>query len=229
MGLQKTQVKISFYNIKNAFPFALPSSMQQGVMYLFGLLVAPFVNALGVAGSASYSVIMRVYSFNTAIYQNSARAVSNYSAQCVGSNQQEKLKKGVFVGFLQGVAFLSPLLLTCVFFPQAVCSLFLKPDASALTKEYSYLFCRAFLPLLYFNLICNLFHSFFRGVKAMSHLFLTTAFASVSRYIFTLCLIPGGGIRGFYLAWVLSWILEACLCILLFYLGKWKPKHQNFA
>jgi len=224
LGADKEKAKISFYYIKNAFPFSLPSSFQQGVMYLSSMLISPLVNRLGVAGSASYSVVAQVYNFNAAIYQNSARAVSNYSAQCMGSKQIEKVKKGVYVGFLQGIAFLTPFLLVCVLLPKPVCSLFFKENTMQLTKEFSYLFCEKYLPFLYFNVICNLFHALFRGVKATTHLFCTTFFASIMRYIFSVSLIPGMGISGFYLGWVLSWITESVLCIALFFIGKWKPR-----
>lgn len=226
LGVNKEKVKISFYNIKNSLPFAIPNAFQQIMIYIAGFLLSPLVNNLGVSASASYAVVLQIYNFNAAVYQNSARAVSNYSAQCVGKHQVEKIKKGVGTGLLQGFAFLTPFLLFCSLCPEWICSLFFKADATAQVKEYSYLFAQKFLPFLYFNVICNLFHALFRGVKATSHLFFSTFFAAVVRYVVSLILTQSLGIVGFYLGWVISWIAEAFLNISLFYIGKWKPKKE---
>ena len=192
-------------------------------MYLVGLLVSPLVNGMGVSATASYSVVSHIYNLVANVYQNATRTVSNYSAQCVGSKQYGKIRKGVGVGLLQGFAFGTPFILGCVFFREAVCGIFLKADASALVKEYSYAFCKVYLPFIYFNIVNNLFHALYRGVKAMGHLFFTSLLGAVSRLICSVALIPKMGMEGFYLGWVLSWIIEAVITTVLYFMGKWKP------
>ncbi|MBQ8323103.1 MAG: hypothetical protein IJX91_03970 [Clostridia bacterium] len=223
MGVPAGKVKLGFKYIKNAMPFSLPNMAQQAVMYFASLALSPLVNGLGVSASASYSVVTRVYDLNTSVYNNSTRAVSNYSAQCVGQKKYDKIKKGVFVGLLQSTAFATPFILLCVIFREPVCSLFFKSDADALTKEYAYLFARQYLPFIYLQLVCNLFHGLFRGVKATGHLFSTTLVGAVSRYLLSLLLIPSMGMSGFYLGWVLSWAVETVLSVVLFFLDGWNP------
>ena len=216
-------VRLKFSYLKNAVPYALPNMAQQAVMYAVSLLTSPLVNGMGISATASYSVVSHIYNFIASVYQNSARTVSTYSAQCVGSKQYEKIKKGVGVGLLQGLAFATPFILGCAVFHEAVCGIFLKSDASALVKEYSYAFCKIYLPLIYFNVLNNLLHALYRGVKAMGHLFWMTLLGSAVKLIFSVAFIEQLGMEGIYLSWVISWLLEAILTTVLFFIGGWKP------
>jgi Na+-driven multidrug efflux pump len=216
--------KMSLSLMKPALPYALPNSFQQASMYLVGFLISPLVNNMGVEATASYAVVMRIFNLIASVYQNSSKCVSNYVAQCVGAKEVGKIKKSVFVGLLQNVLFSLPFLLTTILFYKSVCGLFFKADASALTKQYTYDFVRRYLPFIFFNIVCNLFHGFYRGAKANAHLFFMTLFASIVQYVCALSLIPSMGMYGFYLAWVISWIAEAIVNVVLFLLGKWMPK-----
>ncbi len=227
IGVDKEKVKLGIKYIKNASPFALPNMFQQAVMYFASLAISPLVNGLGVSATASYSVVMRVYELNTSVYHNSTRASTNYAAQCAGQKEYSKIKKGVFVGLLQSVLLTTPFVLACVIFHEPVCSLFFKADADVLTKEYAYLFARQYLPFVYLQLVCNLFHGLFRGVKATGHLFATSFTGAAAQYLFVSLLIPSMGMSGFYLGWILSWAVEAVLCFVLFFLGGWNPAHTT--
>lgn len=220
-------IRLRFSYLKNTLPYSLPSMAQQVVMYLAGLFISPLINGMGVEAIASYSVATHLNSFIASVYQNSGRTLSNYASQCVGTKQYSKIKKGVWVGLLQGVVFSTPFLLACVIFNEEVCGIFLKADASALVKEYSYAFARNYLPFCYFNFINNLFHSFYRGVKAMGHLLVTTLCGSIVVLIASRLLIPQIGMYGFYWGLVLSWIAEALLTTILYLLGKWMPEEAN--
>ena len=226
LGVHKERVQISFACLKNSVPYALPNMLQQMSMYFASLAISPMVNGLGPAATASYSVSLRVYDIVAAVYQNSARCISNYSAQCVGKNNCEKIRKGVFVGLIQGIAFATPFILAFALFHEPLCSLFLKADASALTKEYVYAFCKYYLPFIYFNLVCNLFHGLYRGTKATGYLFASTLTGAFSRLVYSALLIPSMGMYGFFLGWLLSWVTESVFTVLLFFFGKWNPGNQ---
>lgn len=224
VGKEKTEVKFSY--VKKAFPYALPNTLQQTLMYLAGLAVSPIVNGLGVAASASYAVVTSVQNISAQVYQNSSRCVANYTAQCVGEKEYGKIKRGVFAGLLQSVAFGFPFIVGCTLLAKPVCGLFFKANADALTKEYSYLFVERYLPFIFFNLICNLFHALFKGVKAPVHLISGTFVATASRIGLSYLLLKKG-IEGFYLAWVLSWIIEAAFVVALYFIGFWRPDRKK--
>jgi putative MATE family efflux protein len=224
MGADQEKTQISLRLLKRTFPFSVPNTAQQTVMYLATLLVSPLVNGLGVSATASYAVVLQVFNFVNSVYCQSSRSFTNYTAQCVGKGQTENIKKGVGAGLLQSVGFTLPFMLIACLLHKPVCSLFLKADASIETVEYSYIFCTNYLPFILFNSVNNIFHGLFRGSKATAHLFSTTCFGALTRFVASFILIHFYGMEGFFLGWAISWVLEAILCVTLYFIGKWKPK-----
>lgn len=227
MGVEKERVKIGFSYVKDSFAYSIPNMFQQAVMYFSGFLISPLVNGIGKEASASYSVVFRIYEVNASVYQNSARALSNYSAQCVGTEKYDRIKRGVRAGLLQGILFLLPFVLVCSIFNEPVCSIFFKSDASTEARRYAYTFTRKYLPFIYANLLCNLFHALFRGVKSTGYLVSSTVLASVVRYVASLLLIAKFGMNGFFAGWVISWFVEAIYALILYFIGKWNPARKK--
>lgn len=218
------KISISLNSVKDTFGYSLPNSFQQISMYIGTLLLSPLINKLGVEASASYLVCLKICNLCQDVYVGAAKSISSYSSQCLGHNEPEKLKKGLWVGILYNVIYVTPFVLVCIIFYKFVCGLFLTESATPLTIQYSHEFVKYYLPFLYFHLLTNAFHAFFRGVKAMGHLYFTTTFATVMRYVLSLILINKLAYAGFYIGWVSSWVLEVMLIFFLYKLGKWKPK-----
>ncbi len=218
----KEKTVLAFGETKQIFSFALPTSFQQGVMYLASLLLSPMVNALGPAAAASYSVTHRIFEFNSAMFYNSSRAVGSYTAQCVGAGKYDKINKGIGVGLVQALAFLLPVLALCLIFPEQLVGLFSKSgDGDSL--GFSLFFVRVCLPFAVFHCVDNLFHHLYRGVKRMGLLLISTGFASLVRIVAGFLLTPYFGMEGFYVAWAISWVLEAVLNGGIYLFGLWVP------
>ena len=227
MNCKKTKEKFNVESIKKSFSYAIPVTVQQTTMYFASLAISPLVNGIGSAATAAYSVIMRIYDINASIYQNSAKTISNYSAQCVGAKKYHLLNKGLIVGLIQGILFLSPVLIVSVLFPKDICSAFFPKGYSGEGLDFSVLFVRFYLPFILFNVINNLFHAFFRTRKFMNILLSATIIGSVTRIIFSIVLVKYQGISGVYLGWVISWIIEAIYNITIFFAGKWRKKFKE--
>ena len=222
MGILKVKVRFDPDVLKKISAYALPVSAQQLIMYIAGLAISPMVNGIGSAASAAYTVVMQLYNLNSAIYQNSAKTLSNYTAQCVGAGKTNQLKKGVRVGFIQGVVFLFFPLLVCMLMAKQVCSLFFPSGYTGEGLDYAVTFVRLYLPFIVFNLINNLFHAFYRGTASMKLLVLLTTLGAISRILYSVLLVGSLGMTGIYLSWVLSWITEAIVALLSYYKGAWK-------
>ncbi|MBO5059864.1 MAG: hypothetical protein J6C82_03010 [Clostridia bacterium] len=229
LGVEKHRVSFDIKVFKESFPYSVPTMLQQMVMYFATLLIAPMVNAIGSAATASYVVVQKVYDLNAGVYQNSAKSVSNYTAQSVGARRFKNLKKGVKVGFIQGVVLLSPMLLGCVFFAEPVCKLFFPKNGGAEALEYSLIFSRIYLPFIYINVINNLFHAFFRGTASMKLLFTSTAIGAVSRLIFTALFVEKFAMSGVFIGWVISWAVEAVFAVAMYLSGRWKKNIKGYS
>lgn len=227
LNVSNFKFKFNFETVKKSFGFSLPVMIQQTIMYTSSLIISPIVNALESSAIAAYNVDLKIYDINAGIYQNSSKSLMNYTAQCVGAKKFNNLKKGVFVGFVQGMSFLLPFLLLCVCLSSKFCKVFFPSDYTGEALDMSIKFVRFFLPFIIFNVINNLFHAFFRGIKAMNFLLLFTIIGAVSRVCATLIFSHYYRMDGVYLGWVTSWICEAVPVVILYFSGVWKKRLKN--
>lgn len=228
MRVEKERVKIGFSPLKAAALYVIPTMIQQGILYIPDVAISPVVNGIGTQALAGYAVASTVMNFCITVFQNSTKVVGNYVAQCVGEKKYDKIDKGVGAGLMQSTLLSLPFLLAGVFFAEGLCSLFLEKDASALTKEYAYLFCRRYMPFVWFSLVDNLFHALYRGSKASAHLLSATCVGATSKIVLAYAL-QSRGIRGYYLAIVLAWAIEAAFAVTLYFLGRWRPERRERA
>lgn len=226
LGVGKEPVRLDLKTIREPFAVGGMNMLQQMVLYLSSLLISPIVNGLGSSATAGYVIARRVYNINTGIYQNSAKTVSNHTAQCIGAGKVKRVKKGLYVGWVQGMLLFVPVLLLCVIFAEQTCGFFLSQDGDATALKYGVLFVRFFLPFTVLDMLNNLFHAFFRGTSSMKLLFLSSTIGAVSHLVLTY-LLRQMGMTGIYLAWVLSWVLEALFAVSVYLAGRWK-KHCGY-
>ncbi len=225
LGCGNYKVRFSMQYTKETLSFGIPSTLQQICMYVASLLVSPIVNAVGASATAAYSIALQIYNISAGVYQNSAKTVTNYTAQCMGAGKKEALPKGVRVGLLQGFLFLLPFLSLSVIFAPSLCRAFFSGDYAGDALSFAVIFVRQYMPFIVFNMINNLFHSFFRGIKATRLLLFFTALGAVTRIVASLILSKMYGLHGVYAAWVISWIVEA-IWVILVYLKKYGQGRQ---
>ena len=223
MGVADGKFSAKAQEFGESFAYSMPNMAQQMVMYLSSLLLSPLVNGLGKEAPAAYSVALTIFNLIGAVYSNSSKALSNYAAQCMGVKKYDRIKKGLGAGAIQGLAFSLPFLLVCAIFPQQVCSLFFKEDASEITKNYAVLFARVYAPMMILYGTNNLFHALFRGTKASVCLFTSTLWGATVRYAASALFIAKYGMNGFYLGWAISWAAEAVYAVILYLTNAWSP------
>ena len=92
---------------------------------------------------------------------------------------------------------------------------------------YSIIFVRFFLPINVFNVVNNLFHSFYRGCACMRLLVVLTFTGAFSRVIFTYIFAYFYGFYGVFTGWAMSWICEAILAFIIYFKGVWEKEIQK--
>ena len=203
--------------------YSLPACMQQMAMYLSGLLVTPNINVLGAAATTGYSVAMRFQDLTAQSYQNSSKALSVYTAQCIGAGKEERIPRGILWGLVQGVFLMLPFVAVSVIWAEPIAALFFREGFSGESMAIAVRFARYFLPLIYINMLNNLGHAFLRGMGSMKLLLISTVVGSIARVIATKLLAPSMGIEGVYWGLVISWAVEAVFFLLLFLLRYRTP------
>ena len=224
MGVDKYRIKFAIKPLKNSLVYSVPAMIQQMLMYFASVVISPMVNAIGSSASAAYVICLRVYDVNATIYQNSSKTLSNYAAQSIGAGKYENIKRGLRVGFLQGAVFVLPVLIATVIFARGFCSVFLPSGSTGEGLEMAVVFARYCMPFILFNMVNNLFHSFYRGVAAMRFLVAATFIGAFSRIIATYILVKFFAMNGVYLGWAISWAVECLFSLGVYFTGAWKSR-----
>ena len=89
------------------------------------------------------------------------------------------------MGLIQGLLYLFVPLFISVIFAKDICASFFPKGYMGMALTYSIIFVRFFLPVNAFNVVNNLFHSFYRGCACMRLLVILTFTGALSRVIFT--------------------------------------------
>ena len=224
MGVQKEKTPFCFGVIRETGKYSLSTMTQQSIMFFAGMILSPMINNIGSAVSASYTVTLRIFDINQAIYVNSSKTVGNYTAQCYGAKKYHLLKRGVRVGVVQSLVLVLPVILACCLFAKSVTGLFYREDADPISVQYTIEFLRYCLPFLFINVFANLFHNFFRGIGRMKALLIMTFAGSAARILISWLLIRPFGIYGYYVGWVMSWVFDAAVGAGIYFFGKWRKQ-----
>jgi len=212
----------NFKKFAKILHYSLPTAFQQLIMSGATFLISPVINGLGSDASASWAVILSIYEISACIYTDASRTVSSYTAQSIGAKKYQNIKKGVKVGFIQGFVFLSVPLVFSIVFAKDICSLFFPKGYTGMALTYSIIFVRFFLPINAFNVVNNLFHSFYRGCALMRFLVILTFVGAFSRVVFTYIFAYLYGMYGVYTGWALSWVCEAIVALVIYFSEIWE-------
>lgn len=211
--------------LSESWSYSFPTMLQQSVMYMCTAFVSPLTNKCGAAAIAGYTIGMRLYDLNAAIYQNSNKTIGNFIAQCMGAKKYQLINDGIKVCLVQTPLFLLPFLLFTVFGSGFISDIFLDESDSI---YYSSVFMKYCMPFVIFNVINNFLHAIFRSVGSGRILVVSTVIYSVSRFAYSYIFYGIFDMYGIYLAIILSWITEAVFGLCVYFSGKWKNDDLNF-
>lgn len=208
---------------RKSLPYALPSTLQQGLIYVSNTAITPLVNANGFTATAAFSVSRKYYDLMASIYQNSTKVMANFTSQCTGNGRYDRIRGSVPIILRQSTLFVLPLLAVCVLFPTFMASLFFNAETPAESYALAAPFLRFFLPFILFNLVNNLFHALLKGLKSTRLLMLSSLVGCITYVAAGYALEALWGLYGIYAAMALSWITEAIFAIGVYFSGKWQP------
>ena len=224
MGIEIKGLYLNKDELKSTIRYAVPSLLQQSVMYLCTMVVSPLTNLSGQSAIAGYTMSMRLYDLNAGVYQNANKTISTYVAQCVGAKKYIMIKKGIGTALFQTILFLAPFLAVTVFGAGIISKTFLNEADSI---HYCKVFLQFCMPFILFNVINNTAHAIFRSAGAGKFLVVSTVIYAASRVIYSYVLFERYEMYGIYAAIVLSWITEAIFGIAVYISGKWKSNEYK--
>ena len=226
MGCKGQKLMFNKRTLINTCHLGFPNMTQQFLMYLASASVQPLINGIGSAAIAGYAASMKIYSLNSTIFQSSSKALLNYNAQCIGAGKTDQIKKGLKVSVIQVFLFTLPVAIACLMFPRQIAGIFFT-DAFGEGANYTVEYIKFCIPFLVFQVLDNMFHNFYRGVLMIPVIVVSTAVNTAVRIGLSYTLTPFFGMRGIYMALVISWMAEAAVVAGIYFSGTWEKRNAK--
>lgn len=215
---------LSSSSLKKILVLAVPSILQQSFVSVGGLMIQGLVNGFNSPSIiAGYGVAIQLNTFAITVFNTSGNAVSNYTAQNMGSGNFNRVRLGFRSALKIGSLIALPFVAAYAFFGQFMVSLFMDiPTADALqTGKEFLLIVSPFYFVVMLKLVCD---GIMRGASAVQFFVMSTFSDLLLRVALAYILSPRFGATGIWLSWPIGWILSALLVFVFYLKGYWIPK-----
>lgn len=202
---------------------ALPSIFQQSTVSIGMMLVQSVVNSFGPQMLAGFSAGMRVESICIVPMAALGNAMSSYTAQNLGSGQQDRVTRGYHAALWLTGLFALILCVILELFHQPIIASFLGSDGTSLALKTgsSYLtFIGFFFGLIGLKMATD---GLLRGAAHMK-MFTIANLANLSlRVVLAVTLAPRFGIAMVWYAVPLGWLVNFLISYREYRTGRWRP------
>lgn len=210
--------------LKNMVRVAIPSMLQQSIVSIGMLLVQSVVNGFGSSVLAGYTAGTRIESICIVPMIATGNAVSTFTAQNLGADRPERVKKGYLSGMGIVASFAVLICLILTFFHRSIMDAFLEGDSGWQAFQTG----SAYLSFIAFFFV-------FIGLKAITDgvlrgagdvvVFTLANLANLSiRVSFAFGLAGIIGVQAVWMAVPLGWSANYVISLIRYLSGKWSKK-----
>ena len=215
MSSEPISFRFRFGEVRSSLRYTIPVSVQKMAFLGISLVIAPAINALGAAATTGYGIAHQIYNIGTMTIWAATSAFGCYTGQCVGEGNTKKIRRGVKVGFEINSALLLPIVLVIAVFAGPIVSIFFPKGYDGEAYTYAFRYARIFVPLIYVQLVDHILHAYMRALGRVGMVLGATLVGGVTRIAATFALIPLLGLEGAFLAEVISWGVDAGICLII--------------
>lgn len=210
--------------LKSMVRVAIPSMLQQSIVSIGMLLVQSVVNGFGSSVLAGYTAGTRIESICIVPMIATGNAVSTFTAQNLGANQPQRVKKGYLAGLRIVASFAVLICLVLTFFHKNIIDAFLEGDSG----QEAFRTGSAYLSFIAFFFV-------FIGLKAITDgvlrgagdvvVFTLANLTNLSiRVSFAFGLAGVIGVQAVWMAVPLGWCANFVISLIRYLSGKWSNK-----
>lgn len=210
--------------LKKMIIVAIPSIIQQSIVSVGMLLVQSVVNGFGSAVLAGYTAGMRLESICIVPMISMGNAVSTFTAQNMGADRTERVRKGYRVSYAIIAVFAVIICAVLLLFKHPLVNLFMEEGATgeAFDTGVSYL---SFIA--YFFIFIGLKAATDGVLRGAGDVFVFTIANLVNlafRVSFAFLMAPLIGVQAVWFAVPIGWIINYTISGLRYLTGKWSQK-----
>ncbi|MCI5578558.1 MAG: MATE family efflux transporter [Oscillospiraceae bacterium] len=212
---------------------SIPSILQQSFVSVGQLFVQSLVNSCGTDVVAGYASAIKLNTFAITSFSTVGNSVSSFTAQNIGAEQYQRVRKGFRVGAVLCVGIAALFTIVYVVFSNELIYLFM--DETQGNTEAAAEAGRQFLTIVspfYLAVALKLTgDAILRGGGRVGAFMVTTFSDLILRVVFAFILKPHFGATGIWLSWPVGWTISGIISITLYIiyvrkLSGWKSENN---
>ncbi len=202
---------------------AVPSVLQQSFVSVGNVFIQGLINSFGSAVIAGFSASMKLNTFTITTLGTLGNGISSYTAQNMGANRTDRVKKGFFSGLMIAFIVSAPFFILLFFFPEQMMRIFVTADSAEVIAS-GVEFLKIVSPFYFIVSVKLVVDGVLRGSGAMTAFMSSTFSDLILRVILAFALSPMFGEKGIWYSWPIGWTAATVLSIILYACGAWKKK-----
>ncbi|MBQ4100792.1 MAG: MATE family efflux transporter [Oscillospiraceae bacterium] len=216
----------SFKSFLQMIRIAIPSMIQQSIVSIGMLLIQNLVNSYGSSVVAGYTAATKLDSIALLPMINIASAVSSFTAQNVGANEIERVKKGYRASLLLCLVFCAIITLVIMLFGNVLINLFVDSEASAFAIEVGVGYLKQ---VSIFYMVMGLMFAtggVLRGAGDITFFMLGSLVNLICRTVsaYSMAAYTSLEYRAIWWSIPIGWATGSIVLLIRYFSGKWKDK-----
>ncbi len=213
------RVKVfSFAMLRRISVIAIPSILQQSFISVGNIVIQGIINSFGTAVVAGYSASVKLNNLVITSMITVGNGISNYTAQNLGANKPERIKKGFKAGLLIVCLIAIPFALLYFFFGEGLSALFMKsPTEEALSTARTFLkIVSPFYAMVAAKLTAD---GVLRGLSKMGFFMAATFTDLILRVGLSFVLSRFFADTGIWLSWPIGWGVATIMSVSFYFIS----------
>ncbi|MDO5522284.1 MAG: MATE family efflux transporter [bacterium] len=223
----KAEGPISYFDLgafQRMCKIALPSTLQQSIVSFGTVAVQSLVNTFGSVVMAGYAAATKIDNIAINPMVNIGNAVSTFTAQNIGANKPERVRKGYRAGILMNAVICGALLILVFLFGDKIIGIFMDTGESAASIAVGVKYIHV-VSIFYFVMgFMNATNGVLRGSGDIRYFMLSTLVNFSSRVIFAYTLSIFIAEHAIWWSIPIGWALGLIISRVRYGTGKWKTK-----
>ncbi len=218
----------SFHMLKSIAFVAVPSILQQSFVSVGNIFIQSLVNTFGGVVVAGFSAAGKLNTFTITTLCALGNSMSSYTAQNIGANKINRIKKGVTSLYLMSYAITIPMFVLYYFFPKIMMRVFVSAENIEIINS-GVSFLKIVAPFYLFIAIKLIIDGVLRGSGVMKLFMISTFSDLLLRVALSYALSPNFNELGIWYSWPVGWLLATAISCVFYFTGIWKKKINNLA
>lgn len=218
-----TEKKSKIFSVrifKKISAIAIPSILQQSFISVGNIIIQGIINSYGASVIAGYSASIKLNNLVITSFSTLGNGMSNFVAQNIGANKQERIKKGFRGGLIMVYVISIPIVILYFIFGRSMVHIFMNQSTGD-AIDTGIQFLKIVSPFYFVVSTKLIADGVLRGAGAMKLFMFATFTDLILRVVLAKVLSMEFGVIGIWYAWPIGWAIGTVLSVIFYKKGHW--------